>query len=198
MPLFRSPKSWVLTVSPAYQPGKPLQLGQILRDPGEPATALITPPKVIPPTTTISRQKVKCRGIVYVNHDDIASFKQWLQTNMNSVPESAYLESELFTPTIAYIQQALETPDVPTATQWWRPRSSVFMVTGVTIARDLGTMTDFVFAYRLAEIHHRLGISQKPYADGDAIAIIDDNYSDTASGIVTDEGYVLQNEMATL
>jgi hypothetical protein len=115
-------------------------------------------------------------------------------SDMNSVPESAYLESERFIATTTYIQQALA--DVPT--KWWnlKPWSTFFMVTGVTIARDLGTMKDFVFAYRLAEIvspGYGLGefSDRLIYAKGDAIAI---DYSDAANTvIVTDEGYVLRS-----
>jgi hypothetical protein len=196
---------------------------------------MIRKPPVIPPTT-ISRQRIKSRGVPNVDQDDVASFKQWLQTNMISVPENAYLESELFTPTFAYVEQVLEDPDVHDAIEWWKLWSSAFMVTGVKIARDLRAMqsnlncevttsfnseapasptintrtqldvrlqimSDFVFAYRLAEIkfpyftpdlNRHLTISRRPYEHGHAIAVIDDNYSDTTSGIITDEDYELE------
>jgi hypothetical protein len=142
-------KNWVFTPSQDYSPKGSLQLGQVLEDPWQPASALVPEETIKPPKEIITDDTTKT-GVNIHLHDSLnASYALWLKAselplggesggNTDSSSTATFdikrLESKMFTPSLKYISEVLGSGDVPTKTQWWKARTKVFVVTGVRIA----------------------------------------------------------------
>jgi len=151
-------------------PGGALSLGQILTNAWDPATGLL-PEGVIPIPENITRDTT-AKESVHMNFNDNlnASFKLW--TEMSNGPASGEtggsmdrsntasweiktLAGSMFLPSIAYVQKALTSGDVPTKTQWWKLRRRLYLVTGVRTAH--GATMDTIES-KSTEIHAKVDI----------------------------------------
>ncbi|KAH8176897.1 hypothetical protein LIA77_01979 [Sarocladium implicatum] len=152
----KHPKSWILTTSQDYQPGRALSLGRILLDPVDPASALIPPDRTVKlPTIPKAARDSTQKRLVNIEHSDAlnTSFKAWLDLNAGSTAGLAAqgttntatlaktrwkidtLAADMFIPSLAYAKAVLKSDEVAEYTKWWQQRRRVFIVTGVRIAK---------------------------------------------------------------
>ncbi|EHK26041.1 uncharacterized protein TRIVIDRAFT_63373 [Trichoderma virens Gv29-8] len=148
----KTTKTWILTRSQTYEPGKSLRLGQVLLDPRRPADALFSKSSSFLPIPAEYTRDLGEKNNVTIKVESKlnASFTAW--GKLNSTPVTAKgnaatnqwttkkwilqkLESETFLPELEYVKEILKRGDVPAATKWWRLQRRIFLVTGVRIAR---------------------------------------------------------------
>lgn len=155
MPKTHVKRNWVFTPSQDFTETGSLQLGQILEDPYQPASALIPHETLKPPPTTL-RDTTHKIGVNIHLHDSLnASYALWLQSSQlpigaetsghttssaNASYRIDHLVSKSFVPSLAYVNQSLTSGDVASKTQWWKARSRIYIVTGLRIAN--GTTFD--------------------------------------------------------
>lgn len=145
-------KCWILTRSQGYQPGGTLSLGQVLDDAYEPASALMAEgPIPLPPS--LVRDKTTETDVDTTSDDWLfASFKAWVRTNGLPFVAGAQggfrkqgqaaralqmdaLESDMVLPSPDYVKRVLGSDPVRSEMRWSKLRRSIFMVTGVRIAK---------------------------------------------------------------
>ncbi|UKZ72809.1 hypothetical protein TrVFT333_000446 [Trichoderma virens FT-333] len=145
-------KTWILTRSQTYEPGKSLRLGQVLLDPRQPADALFSKSSsFLPIPEEYTRDLGERKNVTITVESKLnASFTAWGKLNGAPVTAEGHaetnhgttkkwilqkLESETFLPELEYVKEILKRGDVPAAIKWWKLQRRIFLVTGVRIAR---------------------------------------------------------------
>ncbi|KAF3074331.1 hypothetical protein CFAM422_003353 [Trichoderma lentiforme] len=145
-------KTWILTRSQTYEPGKSLCLGQVLLNPRQPADALFSKASsFLPIPAEYIRDFGERKNVTITIESKLnASFTAWGKLNGTPVTAKGHaetnkettkkwilqkLESESFLPDLEYVREILNKGDVPDATKWWKLQRRIFLVTGVRIAR---------------------------------------------------------------
>ncbi|KAL7908290.1 hypothetical protein GGI35DRAFT_57445 [Trichoderma velutinum] len=174
IPSSKTAKTWILTRSQTYEPGKSLRLGQVLLHPRQPADALFSKPSsFLPIPADYTRDLGEKKNVTIAIESKLnASFTAW--SKLNGTPDTAKglaetnqgttrkwilqkLESETFLPELEYVKEILNKGDVPAATKWWKLQLRIFLVTGVRIARGASvSVTDL----------HKTSVSIKAGVDG--------------------------------
>ncbi|KAK3367709.1 hypothetical protein B0H63DRAFT_535760 [Podospora didyma] len=128
-------KNWFLTPSQGFEPGKSLVLGQVLKNPRQPGDAVFS---------TASDLKLENSFSIWTQIRG-APLAAKVQSQKTRSAEGEWklktLESEMFVPDFKYVRQVLQAGDVPEETKWWRLNWSLYLVTGVRIARGASVWT---------------------------------------------------------
>ncbi|KAM3548125.1 hypothetical protein ARSEF4850_009596 [Beauveria asiatica] len=151
----RHPKSWVLTTSQDFGPKGSLQLGQLLTDPYDPNSAVITSDLVPIPVNTLSdNQFHKHVDFASLDHEQL-SFRTWLRSRNAIVPveghagaantnevgaryRSSSVLAHQFPPNDKYAQNAVDVgrTEHRTKVEWWALYRKLWLVTGLRILAD--------------------------------------------------------------
>lgn len=142
-------KNWIITSGQDYSPGGALSLEQILQNPWDPASGLLTEGTIPIPASATRDRTTKGSFIMQYNDRLNVSFRLWAEINSapvagnisgerDTVHDSYWhiesLSGDIFLPPLSYVKRVLHSGDVPSKTQWWKLRRKVYMVTGLRIA----------------------------------------------------------------
>lgn len=147
---------WIPVRGVSYGGNGLLQLGQLLKDPYQPSTALIAPEQLrdsFPPEI----------GEQTVQNADVGPFGALLTTVVPFMPPR-------------YLSFILQEPPAHSYTTGisLRGRRKLFIVTGIRIARPKISNDDFVFAYKVGELHYKKGIWIEPFTPSQKVDTVSD------------------------
>lgn len=148
----KSPKNWVLTTSPSYSPGGALSLGQVLTNPYDASSGLVSSNVLSVPEGTlrdetswkdVNEQFTNAIGAKFhALFNDASGLVAGAHANANhhrhdrSNYRISKIRSIMFQPSVSYAKQLLEIDNVPTKKPWFG-QTRLYMVTGLRIAEGV-------------------------------------------------------------
>lgn len=147
--------SWVLTTSQDFGPNGSLQLGQLLTDPGDPNSAVITS-GLVPIAIDTLRDNQIHKNVDFTSLDyEQLSFRTWLHSRIAPVPaeggarainmndvgtryQSSSVLVHQFQPNDEYAHRAVQAgrTEHRTKVKWWASYKKLWLVTGLRILAD--------------------------------------------------------------
>ncbi|TWU78777.1 hypothetical protein ED733_006916 [Metarhizium rileyi] len=152
------PKNWVRTTSQDFSPSGALSLGQLMTDPFNPDSCLITTPLPSIPAGGCYEETHK-KDVAYRSEFSVRTgFRGWLQDTSGILAAAGVeqdrrgkdcfririekLLTKIFLPDVDYARKAVEATKYATDKKWWELRPRLYIVTGLRIAEGARSFTN--------------------------------------------------------